>query len=229
MASNEFDEYADTYRDEIVKSISFVTKDHEFFTVVKARDLLETAAKNIGPAKGLKLLDVGCGVGETDRFLIPEVGELHGVDMSEESIERAKRDNPAGNYLAYGGRTLPYDDGQFDLAFAICVFHHVPPAQWKSLAAEMRRVVRPGGLVVIYEHNPWNPLTRMVVNRCEFDKDAVLLSRPTARGLLRAAGMSIVGSRDILFVPFGGTLVRAAERAISWIPLGAQYTVAGRV
>ena len=60
----------------------------------------------------------------------------------------------------------------------------------------MRRVVRPGGLLCIIEHNPFNPLTRLAVVRCEFDRDAVLLPAlaPRAPIAAAAAGSRISGS-----------------------------------
>src|SRR5262249_59211928 len=104
-------------------------------------------------------------------------------------VERATERNPWAIYSAYDtGEPLPYDEGSFDVAFAICVFHHVPPLERPALTAEMARVTRPGGLVAIFEHNPWNPLTRKAVRDCPFDEDAVLLSRPNARRLLDGAG-----------------------------------------
>ena len=80
----------------------------------------------------------------------------------------------------YVGETLPYESSAFDLSIAICVLHHVPPTQWVGFLCEMRWVVRPGGLVCLIEHNPLNPLTKLVVALCEFDRDAVLLRRSAA-------------------------------------------------
>ena len=81
--------------------------------------------------------------------------------------------NPTVRYQAYDGKTLPYDDASVDLAFAIRVMHHVAVGDRPQFASELRRVVRPGGLAVIFEHNPYNPLTQHVVRNCEFDEGAV--------------------------------------------------------
>ena len=75
------------------------------------------------------------------------------MDTAEEAVARAAQANPAVRYHAYGGARLPYTDGRFDFAFAICVAHHVPPPQRASFVAELGRVVRPGGLVALFEHN----------------------------------------------------------------------------
>ena len=76
------------------------------------------------------------------------MGALLGVDTSREAVERARSTDPSVWYSAYDGDRFPFEDTSVDLAFAICVFHHVPPRERDALAAEMRRVVRPGGLVV---------------------------------------------------------------------------------
>jgi SAM-dependent methyltransferase len=169
---------------------------------------------------------VGCGVGLTDAYLAGRLGDVHGVDTSEDAVQRAAERNPAVRYRTYGGGRLPYDDAAFDLAFAICVTHHVPPPERRQFAAELRRVVRPGGLVALFEHNPLNPLTRLAVSRCAFDEDAVLLRAGEAAELLRGAGLRPAERRYIIFVPSNRPRVRAVESALRRLPAGAQYYVA---
>ena len=224
----DFDDYADQYQDEVRRSISFIGQEVDFFTETKARWLMALAERHVGPLSTLRVLDVGCGVGLTDRYLIGHVGSLEGVDTSAESVRRAARSVPRARYQAYDGGTLPYESGRFDLVFAICVFHHVPPAERPSLAREMARVLRPGGVAAIFEHNPWNPLTRLAVDRCEFDADAILLRRGESARLLTGAGLAMAQQDFIIFAPFRSRLVASAERLLGWLPLGAQYFVAGR-
>lgn len=224
--STRFDDYRDTYRQEVERSISFIGKGLDFFTEVKAEALLELARSRLGPPEALRALDIGCGTGETDA-LLGDFGNLQGVDISEELVDEARTRNPGVTYTHYDGRTLPYEDGTFDLAFAICVIHHVPPARWAAFAGEMARVLRPGGIAAIVEHNPLNPLTRLAVARCEFDDDAVLLGRRRSEALLRAAGLDLTESRHILFFPWRLSALRRIERQLAPIPLGAQYLVAG--
>ena len=92
----------------------------------------------------------------------------------------------------------------------------------------MQRVTRPGGIVVIAEHNPLNPLTRYVVGRCEFDGDAVLLSRRETDRTLRSAGLSEFECRYILFFPWRGSGLRRLELSLGRVPLGAQYLVTAK-
>ena len=224
-----FDRYADSYRDAVEESIAFAGGDAARYVGAKARMLVELAARRVGAPEELDALDVGCGPGETDAFLEGSFGSLSGVDLSGEMADRAASRNPWASYSSYGrGEPLPYDDASFDLSFAICVLHHLPPAERAGFVAEMRRVTRPGGLVAVFEHNPYNPLTRKAVRDCPFDQDAVLLSRSEARRRLAGAGLVEAEAPFIIFFPREGGLRSRLERRLGWLPLGAQYYVAGR-
>ena len=176
----------------------------------------------------MRALDVGCGPGETDSFLVGELGAIDGVDISEGVLEAARRRNPDVAYELYDGEHLPYEDGEFDLVFTICVIHHVPPDRWESFFAELARVVRPGGVLAVVEHNPLNPLTRLSVARCEFDDDAILLGRRRTERLIGAAGLKLRSSQYIVFFPWKSAALMKAEHTLRRVPLGAQYIVTGR-
>jgi SAM-dependent methyltransferase len=150
------------------------------------------------------------------------------VDISPGMVERARERNPWADYRTYGeGDPLPLGDASHDVCFAICVFHHVPRSQRRALIEEMKRVCRPGGVLAIFEHNPWNPLTRRAVRDCEFDADAELLTRRETTRLLADAGLAPRG-RYIEFFTREGRLLRRVEAGLGWLPLGAQYVVFAR-
>jgi SAM-dependent methyltransferase len=226
--SNPFDPYKHTYRDEVQRAIGFAGQDLDFFTDLKARLLAEMAERTLGDPSRLSVLDVGCGVGLTDSALAGRFASLDGVDVSEGAVEEAAAANPDVGYAAYDGRTLPYADDAFDMAFAICVLHHVDRAARADFVREMRRVVRPGGVLVAIEHNPFNPLTRAAVSRCEFDAGVRLLRRSEVRGLFASSGLEPVGFPYILLFPWRAEMFRRVEGWLSWLPLGAQYLAAGR-
>ena len=219
----EFDRYGETYEAAVDEAISFAGKEHDFYLEAKARRLLELTRRHLGSGRP-RALDVGCGVGLVDRHLSPRL-ELHGVDVSPAMVERAQTANPDVSYRVYDGRRLPFADGELDLAFAICVLHHVDPPDRGALLAEMARVTRPGGLVVVFEHNPLNPLTRRVVRDCAFDAGVELLGRRELERLYRGAGLGLLGTEYLLFFPWR---MDALERRLTWLPLGAQYVVAAR-
>lgn len=225
----DFDDFADSYERDIEKSIAFSGAEHALFLRIKADLLVDLAGRHLGDVSKLEVLDVGCGVGEAHRFLEGRFGALHGVDVAGDAVGRARERHPWATYTtSRAGDPMPFEEGVFDLAFAVCVVHHVPPKDWLGFVTEMRRVVRPGGVVAVFEHNPLNPLTRKVVNDCEFDADAVLLSRRRAAVLQRDAGLERLESPYIVFFPREGRTLRAIERYLRWLPVGAQYYVASR-
>jgi SAM-dependent methyltransferase len=227
--TGSFDKYACAYSAEVERSISFIGQKHDFFMQAKVDAILDIARALLGDPGTLRLLDVGCGVGLASELLAPAVGGVTGVDVSEGALAQARIRNPGIGFDAYDGRKLPYEDGSFDVAFAICVLHHVPPADWSAFVPQLARVVRRDGLVMIIEHNPYNPLTRLAVSRCAFDKDAHLLARSRSAHLLREAGLTIADRRDILFLPWYRPTLRKLEAKLAAVPAGAQYLVTGRV
>lgn len=228
--SERFDSYKSNYGELVEGSIRFSGLQHDFFLLAKAellRRLAHEQRLRLGRAD-LRALDVGCGIGSLHPYLEDTFDRLDGCDVSKESLSRAGRENPRVAYTACTSSRLPYDDGVFDLAFASCVVHHVPPASWPGFFGEMRRVLRQGGLACIIEHNPYNPLTRMAVLRCPFDKDAVLLGAGKAASLFEQAGFSDIRCEHFLLLPSAGHLARKLERALARLPLGAQYACVAR-
>ncbi|TIW20915.1 MAG: methyltransferase domain-containing protein [Mesorhizobium sp.] len=226
-----FDRYRSTYNRTVDDSISFSGLKHDFFLQAKVGPLVQLIAER-GLAEGgagVRALDVGCGVGALHPYVRPLFSTLDGCDISAESVARARDENPWATYKAYDGPALPYANDTFDLAFAVCVVHHVLPEQWSGFLSEMRRVVRPGGVVCLIEHNPFNPLTRLAVLRCPFDEDAVLISKRKAGRLLKAAGLTEIDGRHFLLLPFANPVARRVEGWFSHSPLGAQYVCSGRV
>jgi SAM-dependent methyltransferase len=225
--TNAFDAYRDSYEATVARSIAFSNLPHDFFLTAKADFLTNLVAEHFGPGHRPLLLDVGCGVGRIHPLLLPSVGMLAGTDPSAGAIGRAAADNPSVAYRVGDGLTIPWPDQAFDCAVAMCVMHHVAPAAWVAFVAEMRRVVISGGLIVLIEHNPWNPLTRLAVLRCPFDADATLFGARRARSLLVDVGCAHVVSRHFLLLPASGALPRRIEGWTARVPLGAQYAAFG--
>lgn len=226
VVGKEFDKYARSYDQAVNQAIAFSGLDVDFFTRVKADDLLVRLARHgRSGTSGIHALDVGCGVGNYHAILAPHLATLTGVEVSADSIDVARERMPNLSYEVYDGTRLPFAQHMFDCVFTICVMHHVPPSAWTGFVAEMYRVARPGSLVAVYEHNPLNPATRYVVNSCEFDRDAVLLWPRQVRKLLSAAGFGDIRARSILTVPPLGSILGAVDRMFALLPFGAQYVV----
>ena len=194
----------------------------------KGRLVRRVLSQTLGSSANLRVLDLGCGIGLIDRELEHGVGELVGADVSLRSLQLAGARAPKTRFLQYDGTRLPFVGETFDAVFASCVLHHVPPPARPDFLAEMLRVLRRGGIALVIEHNPRNPVTRHVVSRCAFDADAVLLTCRETVGLLDSGGATVAGRRYIGFLPFRHAAVEHAERALGWLPAGAQYCVWGR-
>jgi SAM-dependent methyltransferase len=223
-----FEAHALSYADEVQHSIAFAGTEHEFFVRRKTDHLVDIARRLFGNVGQLTVLDAGCGNGNSGTFIANEFGAVHGFDVAVGSLAEASRRNVTVRYLACDGEALPYADASIDLAFATCVLHHVAVARRPAFVDELRRVVRPGGAIVVFEHNPFNLLTRWAVRGCEFDRGVKLLSRRTSASLLRQCGLHVVESANIIFFTFDRPLTRRVEAALRHVPLGAQHYVVAR-
>jgi len=120
--------------------------------------------------------------------------------------------------------SIPFESSTFDLVTAVCVYHHVLLEERGELTSEIRRVLKHGGTFVMIEHNPHNPVTKLVVSRVPLDKDARLLSARTARYLTAAAGLEPVLTEYFLYFPKSiYAKLGRIENMLSWLPLGGQY------
>ena len=224
----DYDEIADRYQGDLDAAVGFAGRDHDFFTQAKASELVRVVRRLLGDKEELSALDVGCGIGLTDGLLAGAFASLTGVDVSPGVLERAAAANPSVRYELYDGRRLPFADGSFDVTFTVCVVQVLSPRDRPAFVAELARVTRPGGVVVAFEHNPLNPLTRLVVARCSFGEDAEMLRLGELRGLVEGAGLTVADEGYVLLFPSTRRRLLALERRLARLPLGAQYFVAAR-
>jgi SAM-dependent methyltransferase len=176
------------------------------------------------------LLDFGCGTGELLQSLRRQgfAGELQGCDVSTAMLEEAARrwrGGPTPLFRGIDGGELPYPPASFDLATVCCVLHHVLPEERPAVYSNVARVLKPAGRVAVFEHNPYNPVTRWIVRKAPIDRNAILVSAPAVRRGLAAAGLVNLKTYYILFFPPRFAGLHRAEALLSWLPLGGQYIV----
>ncbi len=215
-----FDEHSADYSQKVGRALAVVGLEHNFFFDAKVRHILE-ARRRLTATGPVRTLEIGSGVGLLTQRLRPLLTAVWGIDSSISSLAHAAP--PRARLIAADGQRTPFADESFDLVIAVCVLHHVPVEGRAAFLAEAARITRRGGVVLLCEHNPWNPLTRVVVGRCELDRDAVLLTQREARRRLTAAGLFGIRSRYILFFPWRGAFWRWLEAHLAWLPLGGQY------
>ena len=217
-----FDEHSADYSQKMEQALTVVGLEHDFFLETKVQHILE-ARRRLASNAAVRLLEIGCGIGLLTQRLRQLLAGVWGIDPSISSLGSAMA--PGGRLIAADALRTPFADEAFDLVIAFSVLHHVSVDGRAAFLAEAVRITRRGGLVLLCEHNPWNPLTRLVVGRCEFDQDAVLLSQTEARRRLTSAGLSNIRSRYILFFPWRGAGWRWLEERLAWLPLGGQYVI----
>ena len=88
-----------------------------------------------------------------------------------------------------------------------------------------KQLLRDGGSIFLFEHNPFNPVTRLIFERCAFDEGAVMLRLREVKALAESVGLSVTRSDYTLFFPRQLSFLRPMERLLGWLPLGAQYCV----
>jgi len=204
------------------KGIGLSGENKEYFTRGRIEDLRRQLPAAFRPGR---ILDFGCGTGSSAAYLTATfpAADITGVDTSEAAIDRA-----AGLFGSSRVRFRPLaelaQEKPFDLCYVNGVFHHIEPAQRDEAARLIYDALEPGGFCALFENNPWNPGTRMVMKRIPFDRDAIPLSAPTARRLLRRAGFDASRPARFLFwFPRPLAALRFLEPSLAGLPFGAQY------
>jgi SAM-dependent methyltransferase len=151
-----------------------------------------------GPA-----LDVGCGTGALAQRLAGCGYQMTGIDPSDGMLEILRRRCPAVRAIKASGTSLPFDHDSFDLVLTVATLHHIAdPEPVRQTLAEMVRVLRPGGRIVVWDHNPRNPYWGRLMARVPQDTgEERLIGEPEIISGLRQAGARTVGVTQLGLVP----------------------------
>jgi SAM-dependent methyltransferase len=175
------------------------------------------AAAAIRP--GERVLDVGCGAGQTSIEAARAGGHVLGVDVSTRMLERARqRAEGSVEFVLADAQTHPFEPASFDVVISRCglMFFADPAAAF----ANIRRALRPGGRLVgliwqRYEDNEW-------ATALDVSPEPFSLGDPeTTRALLERAGFRDVSFEDVSEPVFYGDDIDAAFAWANWFaPLG---------
>ncbi|MEO8592841.1 MAG: class I SAM-dependent methyltransferase [Candidatus Solibacter sp.] len=178
-----------------------------------------------------RILDFGCGTGETSAHLakVFSGAEVFGVDTSENAVRTAETRHGSAR-VRFGTLDRLAESERFNLCYVNGVFHHIEPADRLSAVTAIRNSLMPGGYFTLWENNPWNPGTRMVMSRIPFDRNAKTLTYIEAQRLVLAAGFELdVPTRFLFYFPKALGFLRGTERFFARVPLGGQYCVVARI
>lgn len=116
-----------------------------------------------------KVLDIGCGNGRLYHVLKEKQIQYTGLDLSEELIKIAKTKYPEADFKVGDMKKLPFGSAQdkagFDVVFCVAAFHHLATAEERlQTLREMKRVVKPGGKILLIN---WNLLGEWGIGKVE--------------------------------------------------------------
>jgi SAM-dependent methyltransferase len=219
-----FDEYADVYDAALDRGLSLSGEDKTYF----ARRRLEWLRDCLQGLTGCpqRVLDYGCGSGSATPFLLDILGAhfVVGVDTSAKSIVAAERQY-AADWAEFQSLNRFQPSGTVDVVYCNGVFHHIPPPERAAALDCIRSSLRPGGIFALWENNPWNPGTRLVMRRIPFDRDAITLTASEARRMLIARGFEVLRTDFLFIFPRALKRFRRVEPLLSSFPFGAQYQI----
>lgn len=214
------------YDEMLRKGVSLSGEDPAFFLYGRVDDLCKNLPAGFKPAR---ILDFGCGTGESSAYLAKVFpgSTILGVDTAVPAIELAERRHGNANIKFDTLQAIPAQS-TFDLCYVNGVFHHIVPAERADAVKSIFNSMNPGGYFALFENNPWNPGTRMVMKRIPFDRDAITLSYVETQNMLQKGGFKLARSTRFLFYfPKALGFLRPFESALTGLPMGAQYYVLG--
>lgn len=215
----EFDQFANEYKRILDQSTAIAGESSEYFTDYKA-----AFVERLLDGRSARILDFGCGVGTLSSALarrLPSVA-IHGYDVSEDSLAQV---DPTLRERGLFTSDLEALESGYSLIVISNVMHHIPVVERQGTINRLAGCLAPSGEILVFEHNPINPLTRLVVSRCVFDENAVLLPPREVKRYFRAAGLEVVRNDYIVFFPKPLAALRPMEPMMGWCPAGAQYAL----
>jgi 2-polyprenyl-3-methyl-5-hydroxy-6-metoxy-1,4-benzoquinol methylase len=219
---SEFDQFSEGYRELLDRNVSITGEKSEYFASYKGRFI----ADKVAPKPDCRILDYGCGIGLVCGQMKQHLprARIDGYDVSRASLDHIDSTlRKQGTFTSETG-----DLGRdYDVVILANVLHHVRIEARQETVSRAAEFLGMNGKLVIFEHNPANPLTRRAVASCPFDEDAILLPpRETLRYFSRNEFRKIRLEYIVFFPRFLGWL-RPLEPFLHWCPMGAQYVVTG--
>jgi SAM-dependent methyltransferase len=191
----------------------------EHYLAKRTRFVVEHCPRGAG-------LDVGCGTGALAARLAAAGYDMTGVDPSDGMLDVLRARAPQVRAQVASGTDLPFEDDTFDLVLCVAVMHHIAEqGAVRATLGEMVRVARPGGRVLVWDHNPRNPYWKSLMARVPQDTgEERLIPEAEVVAGLRAGGAEIALSVPLGMVPDfvppkGLGAAAAAERAAERTPL----------
>src|SRR5215208_772446 len=154
-------------------------------------------------AVGQSALDVGAGTGLLAERLSDLGLGVVALDPFPQMLGQLQQRRPAIETLVAHGDDIPLPDATFDLTYSVAVMHHIAePTRVRRTLSEMVRVTRPGGRILVWDHNPLNPYWSLLMRRVPQDTGAErLVPLPELVAGLQDAGADVVCTERLGLMP----------------------------
>jgi SAM-dependent methyltransferase len=224
MPEQLFDRAAE-YEAMLNQGIGLSGENQEFFISGRIQDMRSQV-----PPSPRRILDFGCGTGKSCGRLAEVFpgAQIVGADLSEEALAHARANFGSNRVTFENIGDIPQLE-PFDLCYINGVFHHILPNERQQTLVMIRKLLTPGAHLALFENNPWNPGTRMVMRRIPFDRDAIPLSFLELRSRIETAGFQVRCTRFLFYMPNALASLRFIEPWFVKVPFGAQYYVVASV
>jgi SAM-dependent methyltransferase len=174
MSESHFDRIAEVYDGSLPAHVV----DH--YLGKRTRFVLEHCPR------GSLVLDVGCGTGALAARLTEAGYQVVGVDPSEGMLRVLESRAPRVRGVKGSATSLPFSDASFDFVLSVAVMHHIAGVdEVRRTLAEMVRVAKPGGRILVWDHNPRNPYWGRLMARVPQDtgEERLIEATELVRGL----------------------------------------------
>lgn len=150
--------------DDIAGEYSMQWSPHVWDALINRK--LKLMCDHIGaPGSDHRGLDMGCGLGMQTAEMCRRGYDVTGMDPSVGLLEHARRLHPDAKFVVGSALELPFPDASFDFVYTIGVVHHLPGTEAQRQAVrEIERVLKPGGMLLVHESNPRNPLFKFYMS-----------------------------------------------------------------
>lgn len=225
---NEFDTLIKDYKHIRDENVQISGETSEYFNRYKCNHFQYLFKRGSLKTKPY-ILDYGCGNGSFSIELSASgfKGFLFGLDVSFECLKEATKNTSKILFIHFDGFKIPLKEEAFDYVLLVNVLHHIQPHKRQEVLSKVTCLLKKGGKLVIYEHNPLNPITNFAFKHNLIDKNAKMLSFCEAKNLTLLSNLRIIKRGFIVFFPRILKIFRFFEPYLSFLPLGAQYFVVG--
>lgn len=216
-----FDNYVEDYEELTNKNLRFFNKSRNYFDSYKieiAKEIYKTPKK---------VLDFGCGIGLCIPFIKKNFSksDIYATDTSEKSLNYLSKKYHDINILKTD--ELYNHKNYFDLIIIVGVFHHIIKKERRNLMKEIKSLLKNRGKFIIFEHNPYNFVTRKLVKMCPYDDGVELIKMNELKEIINTSNLKIFDKGFTLFFPSILDFLRKFEKYLKFLPFGGQYYIAG--